>query len=170
MESEHEEQGFLPLVAMEFGDDLTDAVWTGRELRATLAVSRLIEFLTFVRNDERIALRYPAILTAIDDGEKITLVYRLTNLGSGASLLLHVPIPRENPVVPSATVLWKGFDWHEREVYDMFGVRFEGHPNLKRILLPDEWEGFPFRKDYVSTPSGNPVEGPQPVDPVGGTQ
>jgi NADH-quinone oxidoreductase subunit C len=170
MESELQEPGFLRRLAERFGEDFTNASWAGYEVRATLALPRLIECLQFVKDDPDIALTYPANLTAVDDGEKLTLVYRLTNLKNRASLLLHVPISREKSVAPTATGLWKGYDWHEREVYDMFGVVFEGHPDLKRILLPDEWEGFPFRKDYVSIPSGNPLEGPQPADPVGGPQ
>jgi NADH-quinone oxidoreductase subunit C len=170
MEAEPEEQGFLPRIAERFGEDLTDAHWVGRELRAGLALPRLIEFLQFVRDDPEIATRYPSNLTAVDDGQNLSLVYRLTSLETGRSILLHVPVSPDKPVAPSATALWRGFDWHEREVYDMFGVVFEGHPNLKRILLPDEWEGFPFRKAYVSKPSGSALEGPQPVDPVGGAQ
>ncbi|NJL82215.1 MAG: NAD(P)H-quinone oxidoreductase subunit J [Chloroflexaceae bacterium] len=63
---------------------------------------------------------------------------------------LKVFLPRENPSVPSLYWLWKAADWQERETYDMFGIVFEGHPNLKRLLMPEDWRGWPLRKDYIS--------------------
>ncbi len=63
-------------------------------------------------------------------------------------LMVHVPAPGEPPVVPSVSDVWPVADFPEREAYDMFGIRFEGHPNLTRILMPDEWEGYPLRKSY----------------------
>jgi len=63
-------------------------------------------------------------------------------------LTLKVLLPRDNPVVPSVERVWRAADWHEREAYDLFGIIFEGHHNLKRILLPEDWEGHPLRKDY----------------------
>jgi NAD(P)H-quinone oxidoreductase subunit J len=63
---------------------------------------------------------------------------------------LKVFLPRENPVVPSVYWIWRGADWQERECYDMYGIIYEGHPNLKRILMPEDWVGWPLRKDYIS--------------------
>lgn len=63
-------------------------------------------------------------------------------------LMVHVPAPGEPPLVPSVADVWPVADFPEREAYDMFGIRFEGHPNLARILMPDEWEGYPLRKSY----------------------
>jgi NADH-quinone oxidoreductase subunit C len=164
---ENATEGYLPNLTERFGDAITDPQWVGREARLTLDRSRLLELLAFVRDDAAIALTYPAALTAYDTGDDLLLVYRLVSIENGWGLLMHVPVPREDAVAPSCTGLFPGMEWHEREVYDMFGVRFEGHRNLKRILLPDDWEGHPFRKDYVSVPSGDPLRGPQPVDPVG---
>lgn len=63
---------------------------------------------------------------------------------------LKVFLPRSNPIVPSVYWVWKGADWQERETFDMYGIVYEGHPGLKRILMPEDWVGYPLRKDYVS--------------------
>jgi NADH-quinone oxidoreductase subunit C len=64
-------------------------------------------------------------------------------------LNLKVVVPYDNPVLDSVTCVWQGANWHEREVYDLFGIEFRNHPDLRRILLPEDFEGFPFRKDYT---------------------
>jgi NADH-quinone oxidoreductase subunit C len=63
-------------------------------------------------------------------------------------LRLKVKLAGSDPVLPSVFAIWPTADWHERENFDLFGIRFEGHPNLRRIVMPDEWEGHPLRKDY----------------------
>jgi len=62
--------------------------------------------------------------------------------------MLKVVLPRENPEVDSVSQVWRTADWHEREAFDMFGIKFNGHPDLRRLLLPADWEGHPLRKDY----------------------
>jgi NADH-quinone oxidoreductase subunit C len=89
------------------------------------------------------------MVTAVDDGDgRLVLVYRLTSRGLRAAIFLKTRFPADDAVVPTVTDLWPAANWQEREVYDMFGIRFEGHPDLRRILLPDEWVGHPLRKDY----------------------
>lgn len=86
--------------------------------------------------------------------ERFEVVYHLLDLQRLRRIRLRVALPQDNPEVPSLSDLWPSANWAEREVFDLFGVRFTGHPNLKRILMPDEWEGHPLRKDY-------PLRGPQ---------
>jgi NADH-quinone oxidoreductase subunit C len=74
--------------------------------------------------------------------------YHLLSIDRRERLRLKVKLPGNDPVVHSVTPLWPGANWHEREAFDLFGVRFEGHPDLRRILMPDDWEGYPLRKDY----------------------
>lgn len=131
-------------------------------LRVNLGSLRAV--LESLKSSPEAACDFPANLTAYDTGEEMFLVYRLASIENGWQALVLCRVDRSEPVAPSVTDLWPGFNWFEREVYDMFGVRFEGHPDLRRILLPDDWEGFPFRKDYVSRPSGSPLRGPQPID------
>lgn len=117
-------------------------------------------------------------LTAVDwlarrgEGDsRFEVVYHLYSVKSGRRIRVKVPLQKDNPTIPSATPIWKGANWFEREVYDMFGVNFDGHPNLKRLLLFDEFEGHPLRKDYpigrrppkIPTPSTlSPSPSPSP--------
>lgn len=93
---------------------------------------------------------------AYDEGPGKPLVsfYHLIKLKSNADkpeeVRVKVFLPRENPKVDSVYWIWKGADWQERECYDMYGIEYEGHPNLKRILMPEDWVGWPLRKDYIS--------------------
>jgi len=80
--------------------------------------------------------------------ERFEVVYHLYNLDSKILLRIKVRIPESDCWQHSVTSLWKTADWFEREAYDMFGIKFKGHPNLKRVLMPDDWEGHPLRKDY----------------------
>lgn len=90
-------------------------------------------------------------VTAIDNAAQtnsMEVVYNLYSIPFNTHLMLRVVLPRENPVIDSVTAIWRTADWHEREAFDFFGVKFTGHPDLRRILLPADWEGFPLRKDY----------------------
>ncbi|MEQ9379451.1 MAG: NADH-quinone oxidoreductase subunit C [Pirellulales bacterium] len=83
-----------------------------------------------------------------DATDRFGLVYLLTNIDQNERLTIRTFLNEPNLKVPSAVPLWKGANWMEREVYDMFGIEFEGHPDLRRILLPEEFTAFPLRKDY----------------------
>ncbi len=83
---------------------------------------------------------------------RFELNYHLLSLERRARLRLKVRVSGQDAVVPSVVSVWPAANWHEREAFDLMGMRFEGHPDLTRILMPDDWEGFPLRKDY-------PVEG-----------
>ncbi|NJN30420.1 MAG: NAD(P)H-quinone oxidoreductase subunit J [Synechococcales cyanobacterium RM1_1_8] len=87
-------------------------------------------------------------------GQKLVSFYHLIKLQSNADrpdeVRLRVRLDRTEPKLPSVYWIWKGADWQERECYDMYGIVYEGHPNLKRILMPEDWVGWPLRKDYIS--------------------
>lgn len=90
-----------------------------------------------------------ACITAIDWKEgKLEVVYNLWSYAKNRPMAVRVSVTTDDPVVPSVTSLWKGADWLEREEYDLMGIRFEGHPDLRRIMLPEGWQGHPLRKDY----------------------
>ncbi len=96
-------------------------------------------------------------ITAIDNGVEIgtiDMIYTLYSIPFNQTLHLKVVLPRllesnQLPTIDSLTSVWKTADWHEREIFDLVGVQFAGHPDLRRILLPEDWEGHPLRKDYV---------------------
>jgi NAD(P)H-quinone oxidoreductase subunit J len=90
----------------------------------------------------------------VGPGDELVSFYHLTKVSDDAShpeeVRVKVFLPRENPVLPSVYWIWKTADWQERETYDMFGIVYEGHPNPKRLLMPEDWVGWPLRKDYIS--------------------
>ena len=90
-------------------------------------------------------------VTAIDRHPlepRFEVVYFVHSISRNLRLKLKVSLPGANPAVESVTAVWPGANWYEREVFDLFGIRFEGHPNLKRIMMPEGWEGHPLRRDF----------------------
>ena len=76
------------------------------------------------------------------------VIYHLYSIPYDLHLALSVELSRKQPTVDSVTAIWRGANWHEREAYDLLGIQFNNHPDLRRILLPEDWDGFPLRKDY----------------------
>ncbi len=123
-----------------------------RHLVVTVPVDRWVEALQVARDG--LGCRYFCHLTAVDwKAEGLEVVCRVENLESGLAITVKTRIARDAPVCPTLTALYRGALWMERECYDLFGIRFEGHPDLRRLLLPDDWEGHPLRKEFaVDTP------------------
>ena len=88
-------------------------------------------------------------LTAVDYGDTLELLYHVRSLERGEDYTWKVRLNADNTKVPSIADIYKGAEWHEREAYDLFGIEFEGHPDLRRILLSEDWEGHPLRKSYA---------------------
>lgn len=129
--------------------------------RGELTVAVYREYLRllaeFLRSDAEFAFTYLSDVTGVDgfpNEPRFELNYHLLSLQRRETLRLRVRVPGENPTIQSVVPVWPTANWHEREIFDLFGIRFEGHPDLRRMLLPDDWEGYPLRKDY-------PVEGPR---------
>lgn len=109
----------------------------------------------FLATEPTLKFTFLSDITTVDRfplDPRFELNYQLLSLDRRERIRLRVKLPSGNPSVASVTPVWPTANWHERENYDLFGIQFEGHPNLTRILMPDEWEGYPLRKDY-------PVEG-----------
>jgi len=129
----------------------------------TLAVekSQIIEVLSFVKQDEELRFNYLTDITAVhypNEPKPFVVVYHVHNMFQNIRLRFKVFLEeRDNPSVLSATAVWKAANWMERETYDFFGIHFEGHPDLRRILNMDDLGVFPMRKEY-------PLEDPNRVD------
>ncbi len=117
---------------------------------AVVKADRLIEICRWLAATPEILLDHCDDLTAVDRPEKklIEVVYHLFSYTHRHGIVLKVEADRANPEVPSVEGIWKAANFLEREVYDLFGVVFAGHPDLRRIMLPDDWVGHPLRKDY----------------------
>jgi NADH-quinone oxidoreductase subunit C len=91
-------------------------------------------------------------LTAVDywpqENPRFHVIYQFTSVSQNLRLGLRVPVPGVNPTIPSVCHIYRNANWRERELWDMFGIKAEGHPDLRRILMPADWEGHPLRKDY----------------------
>ena len=111
----------------------------------------IVEVCRFLRDTEELRFEVLSDLTALDwpKEEKIQVVYHLFSYAHNHQIVLKVDLPRDNPKVATVESIWKVANWFEREVYDLFGVIFEGHGDLRRIMLPEDWVGYPLRKDYV---------------------
>lgn len=109
---------------------------------------KYLEFCQFLKNDPQLQFENVMCLTAVDQLEHLELVGHLNSYSKHHRIGVKVRLPRENPKIPTVVSLWPGANWHERETFDLYGIVFEGHPDLRRILLPDDWEGYPMLKDY----------------------
>lgn len=127
---------------------------------AVLKPARLVEICTFLRDDPVTRFEMLMDLTGVDllglEEPRFQSVYHLYSLSKKHRLRLKVPVTEDNPVVPSVIGVWKAASWMEREAWDLYGIKYEGHPDLRRILLYPEFEGHPLRKDY-------PMEQRQPI-------
>jgi len=110
----------------------------------------LAEAAAFLKDTPDLDFAYFNYVTAVDYFQYFEVTYQLTSLEHNHSVVFKVRCyDRENPILPSLINLWQGADYQEREIYDLFGIRFDGHPNLKRIFLWEGFQGHPLRKDYL---------------------
>jgi len=103
----------------------------------------------FLRDEERLQFDYLSCLSGVDyDKDNLAVVYHLYSFSLNHKLVLKVIVPKSKPNVQTVSEIWAAAEWHEREAYDLIGVIFDNHPDLRRILLPEDWEGHPLRKDF----------------------
>lgn len=114
-----------------------------------LPVEKLHEVAKSLKENPQTKMDYLFCLTAVDRKDGFHVVYHLTSTVYHHSVVLRVILPdKVNPTIPTVCDIWHAAEYYEREVFDLFGIRFENHPDLRRIFLEDDWVGFPLRKDY----------------------
>jgi NADH-quinone oxidoreductase subunit C len=159
---------FVEQLKSKFGDKIADSNLENIDPWIEVTPAGLLEVCRYLRDEPTLAFDYLSCISGVDylhtDEKKAAksewqphteVVYHLYSMTHKHSLVLKVILPRwrnnepgELPEVPSVSGLWSTADWHEREVYDLSGVYFTDHPNLRRILCPEDWVGHPLRKDY----------------------
>ena len=125
------------------------------ELTLYIERAAIREACVLLRDDPGCPFNYCSDVTCVDwypSDPRFEVVYHLLSISKKERVRLKVRLSEESPVVDSVTSVWPGANYFEREVFDLFGIRFTGHPYLRRLLMPEDWEGHPLRKDY-------PVEG-----------
>jgi len=130
---------------------VTGVVASRDELYLKIDHTRLLEVCAHLRDEERWSFNFLAFISGVDWLEReprFEVVYHLRSLVHNFRTGLKVDVPDETTALPSVSGIWKTADWFEREVFDLYGIHFTDHPDLRRIMMPDDWEGHPYRKDY----------------------
>ena len=134
----------------QFGEQILDTTVFKDEVSHLVHVDALVDVCRFVKDEPDMQMDYLVDVIGVDlfpETPRFEVVYHLYSIAHHHRLRLKVKLD-DGQSVPTITGIWPAADWPEREAYDMYGIRFEGHPNLKRIYMAPDWEGFPLRKDY----------------------
>jgi len=162
------ESNFMSRLQQQFGENITGSNFDAIDPWIEVAADSLADVAQFLRDDEDLAFDMLNCISGVDyfiaDPKKaakagwdphIAVVYHISSISKKHSLVVKVMLPRwkdeqegQLPEIPTVSHIWRTADWHEREVYDLVGIRFIGHPDLRRILCPEDWVGYPLRKDY----------------------
>lgn len=140
-------------IRAEFGDG---SVRAGNAVGCESVIAErdsILPFMKFLRDDPELSFDYLVDVTAVDrlkldEAIRFAVVYQLYSYRHNRRFSVSVPVPEADPRIASVVSVWPGANWLEREVYDMYGIEFEGHPDLRRILMPDDFGSYPLRKDY----------------------
>lgn len=140
-----------------FPDEVLDVAEFRDQVQVKVRKDRIAEICRFLHDEPDLSFDFPSSLCGVDHmgrDPRFEVVYNLYSTTHRHRILVKAQVPEADPNIDSVTSVWVGVDWHERETYDMFGIAFNGHPDLRRILMPEDWEGHPLRKDY-------PLKGPE---------
>ena len=137
-------------VAKQISERYSEAVIETSDYAVLINSQFLLDVAAFLKDTPELEFDYLTYITAVDYFEYFELIYQLTSIKHNHTMVLKTRCyGRENPTVPSVVSLWRGADYQEREIYDLMGIKFEGHPNMKRIVLWEGFKGHPLRKDYL---------------------
>ena len=136
----------------QFGDDILEAYESYTMLTLVVSHSRILDLLRFLKEDKDLNFHFLTDECGIHypdkKGKELGMIYHLHNMFTNTRVRVETFFAVENPVIPSATPLWNSANWMERETYDFFGIIFDGHPDLRRILNVDDMDYFPMLKQY----------------------
>jgi NADH-quinone oxidoreductase subunit C len=141
----------------KFPNEVLGITHFGDQISVEVKRERIIDICRYLREDPDIRMDYLSDLCGVDyQGRRyrFEVVYNLYSLKYRHRIRIKALIPEDSPSIDSVVPIWNGANWHERETCDMFGIVFDGHPDLRRILMPEDWEGYPLKKDY-------PLRGPE---------
>jgi NADH-quinone oxidoreductase subunit C len=142
-------------IAHQIEQKFPGAVTNAAPEAAVVSADKLVDVCTYLRDDPELAFGYLSALTAVDRLDRFEVVYHLTSIRKNQMTTLRViAMDRESPEVPSVVSVWTGANLQEREAYDLMGIRFSGHPDLRRVFLWDGFSGHPLRKDWFSHAGG----------------
>jgi len=137
----------IQTIMSQFGEAVKASEVKGVEARMDVDRGKSYEILLALKGMGFDYLNCVSSVDRIASGD-LEAVYNLSSLNESAKAMVRVRIPREDPVIRSVVPIWSAANWHEREAFDLMGIRFEGHPDLRRILTSEDWVGHPLRKDY----------------------
>jgi len=142
-------QEILDKLTSQFGDAILESKLDVAQPWIKIARDRAEGICLYLRDEPSLQFDYLMCLSGVElsDGN-LGVVYHLSSIIHKHKIVLKTVCSKEDPHIQSASAVWGTANWHEREAFDMFGIIFDGHPDLRRILLPDDWEGYPLRKDY----------------------
>jgi len=143
------------LVAARLKESFPDAVAESDEAKVMVKSEALADIARYLRDGDGLEFDYLSAVTGVDYGDYFEVVYHLTSLKHNHSLVLKTKASRQDSTVPSVTPIWRGAELQEREIYDLMGIRFAGHPCLKRIFLWEGFPGHPLRKDWQDNVSSS---------------
>lgn len=144
----------VELAQLTLKDAVQDVIEFRGELTMVIDPTRIVEACQFFKETEGLEYNFMSDMSGVDYYQhepaerRFAVVYHLYSMIYNRRLRLKVYLPEDDPRLPTVSNVYPAADWEEREAYDMFGIVFEGHPSLRRILMPDDWEGYPQRKDY----------------------
>ncbi len=145
----------LQTLQEQFPDKIVRSSAEGLQPFVVVAAEAVAEVCAFLKSDPSLAFDSLMCLSGVDfkssktEPERLEVVYHLFSIQHRHKVVLKVELPREKPALPTVEEVWAIANWHEREAYDMYGIHFEGHSDLRRILCPDDWVDYPLRKDYI---------------------
>ncbi len=143
---------FTENIRNKFPDEILEGPELGSDNAVSVKRANILDILEFCRTDSKMKFEFLTDLTAVDfleikSPERFAVIYLLRNTATMENVIVRAFLA-EGEEIDTVSSFWSSAEWLEREVWDLFGIRFKGHPNLKRILMPDDYEGHPLRKDY----------------------